>query len=106
MTIRKELLDKLIKDYKNPEDLLGENGLVKQPKHCLSAMDAELTHELGCEKSDKSYPKMITGTMEHHRKRSSQSTARFSCRFCVTARRISSRRLLKSISADSMVLTI
>ncbi len=27
MTIRKELLDELIKDYQNPEDLLGENGL-------------------------------------------------------------------------------
>lgn len=30
MTIRKEILDELIKDYKNPEDLLGENGLLKQ----------------------------------------------------------------------------
>ncbi len=30
MTIREELLDQLIKDYQNPEDLLGENGLLKQ----------------------------------------------------------------------------
>ncbi len=30
MTIRKEVLDELIKEYKNPEDLLGENGLLKQ----------------------------------------------------------------------------
>jgi len=30
MTIRKEILDELIRDYKNPEDLLGENGLLKQ----------------------------------------------------------------------------
>ncbi len=30
MTIRKEVLDELIKGYKNPEDLLGENGLLKQ----------------------------------------------------------------------------
>jgi hypothetical protein len=29
MTIRKEVLDELIKDYKNSEDLLGENGLLK-----------------------------------------------------------------------------
>jgi hypothetical protein len=25
MTIRKEILDELLRDYKNPEDLLGEN---------------------------------------------------------------------------------
>ncbi len=30
MTIRKEILDELIRDYKNPEDLLGENGILKQ----------------------------------------------------------------------------
>ncbi len=30
MTIRKEILDELIRDYKNLEDLLGENGLLKQ----------------------------------------------------------------------------
>lgn len=35
MTIRKELLDELIKDYKNPEDLIGENGILKQlTNHC------------------------------------------------------------------------
>lgn len=30
MPISKEILDELIKDYKNPEDLLGEQGLLKQ----------------------------------------------------------------------------
>jgi len=30
MTIKKEILDELIKDYRNPEDLLGEDGLLKQ----------------------------------------------------------------------------
>ena len=29
MEIKKELLDELIKDYKNPEDLIGETGLLK-----------------------------------------------------------------------------
>ncbi len=45
MTIRKEILDELIRDYKNPEDLLGENGLLKQLTKALSerAMNAELT---------------------------------------------------------------
>ncbi len=40
MTIRKEILDELIRDYKNPEDLLGENGLLKQlTKALLDASD-------------------------------------------------------------------
>jgi len=45
--INKEVLDALIKDYKNPEDLLGENGLLKQLTKALleRAMEAELTHE-------------------------------------------------------------
>lgn len=56
MTIRKELLDELIKDYKNPEDLIGENGILKQLTKALleRAMEAELTHELGFDKHDKS----------------------------------------------------
>ncbi len=47
MTIKKEIVDEPIKDYKNPEDLLGENGLLKQLTKQLSerAMAAELTHQ-------------------------------------------------------------
>ena len=56
MEIRKEILDELIKDYQNPEDLLGESGLLKQLTKALleRAIAAELTHELGFEKHDKS----------------------------------------------------
>src|SRR5690242_3076098 len=56
MEIKKEILDELIKGYKNPEDLLGENGLLKQLTKALleRAMAAELTHELGYEKYTKS----------------------------------------------------
>ena len=52
MTIRDELLEELLKDYKNPEDLLGKNGLLKQLTKRLveKAMEAELTHHLGYEK--------------------------------------------------------
>jgi len=32
MTISKELLDELLKDCERPEDLLGETGLMKEPK--------------------------------------------------------------------------
>jgi putative transposase len=55
MTIRKEILDELIKDYKDPEDLLGESGLLKELTKALleRAMESELTHDLGYEKNDK-----------------------------------------------------
>jgi putative transposase len=54
MEIRKELLDELIKDYKKPEDLIGETGLLKQVTKALveRALGAELTHHLGYEKYD------------------------------------------------------
>jgi putative transposase len=52
MEIDKELLDKLLADYKGPEDLIGEQGLLKQLTKALveRAMNAELTHHLGYEK--------------------------------------------------------
>lgn len=55
MEIKPEILDQLIKGYKTPEDLIGENGLLKQLTKALleRAMAAELTHELGYEKHDK-----------------------------------------------------
>jgi putative transposase len=49
--IRQELVDELLKDYKNPADLIGPNGLLKELMGALinRAMDAELTHHLGYE---------------------------------------------------------
>jgi putative transposase len=54
MEINKEVLDELIKDYKKPEDLIGETGLLKQLTKALMerALSAELTHYLGYEKHD------------------------------------------------------
>jgi len=54
MEIKKEVLDELIKDYKRPEDLIGERGLLKQLTKALleRAMGAELTQHLGYEKYD------------------------------------------------------
>ncbi len=62
MEIKPEILDELIKGYKNPEDLLGENGLLKQLTKSLleRAMAAELTHELGYEKHDKAADKQTS----------------------------------------------
>jgi putative transposase len=52
MGIDKELIDKLLGDYKGPEDLIGEHGLLKELTRALveRAMHAELTHHLGYEK--------------------------------------------------------
>jgi putative transposase len=49
-----QLLDELLKDYKNPEDILGASGLLKQLTQAVveRALDAELTHHLGYAKHD------------------------------------------------------
>lgn len=49
MAIEKELLDRLLADYKRPEDLIGETGLLKQLTKALleRALEAELTEHLG-----------------------------------------------------------
>jgi len=54
MGIDKEVLDKLLASYQKPEDIIGENGLLKQLTKALveRAMEAELTTHLGYEKHD------------------------------------------------------
>jgi len=49
-----ELLDELMKNYKKPEDLIGDSGLLKQLTKALieRAMKAEMTAHLGYEKHD------------------------------------------------------
>lgn len=52
--IRQELLDELLSDYEKPEDLLGEEGLLKGLQKALMerAFGAELTDHLGYERGD------------------------------------------------------
>ena len=54
MAIDLKLIDKLLLDYKKPEDIIGENGLLKRfVKAVLErALNAELTHHLGYERHD------------------------------------------------------
>ena len=54
MALNDDLIDKLIEGYQKPEDLIGENGLLKQLTKRLieRAMKAELTHHLGYEKHE------------------------------------------------------
>ena len=46
------LVEELMKNYQKPEDIIGENGLLKQlTKQLLNkALDGEITHHLGYEK--------------------------------------------------------
>ena len=52
MPFTRTVLDEILKDYQKPEDLLGENGLLKQLTKALveRALSGELTHHLGYEK--------------------------------------------------------
>src|SRR5260370_41704059 len=54
MAIDKALLDQLLADYKKPEDIIGENGLLKQLTKAIleRALQAELTDHLRFEKHD------------------------------------------------------
>ena len=56
MAIRQELLEELLKDYKSPEDLLGQGGLLKELTKALveKALDGELRHHLGYPKHSSS----------------------------------------------------
>ena len=41
MALDKDLIDKLLGDYQKPEDLIGENGLLKQLTKALVERGAE-----------------------------------------------------------------
>lgn len=52
MAIRDEILEEILKEYKNPEDLIGKDGILKELTKRLieKAMESELTHHLGYDK--------------------------------------------------------
>jgi putative transposase len=54
MAIDLKLIDQLLADYKKPEDIIGENGLLKQLTKAVleRALQAELTEHVGYEKHD------------------------------------------------------
>jgi len=54
MAINQKIIDELLSEYKNPEDLLGDDGIFKQLKKALleRALNAELSDHLGYEKGD------------------------------------------------------
>jgi putative transposase len=56
MAIKTELIDEMLKNYQTPEDILGENGLLKQLTKAVleRALQAEMAHHLGYDKHDPS----------------------------------------------------
>ena len=56
MAVRDEVLEELMKDYRSPEDMLGENGIIKQLYKGLleKAMQGELKYHLGYKKHGQS----------------------------------------------------
>jgi putative transposase len=66
--IRPELLDELLKDYQQPDDLLGQDGLLQQLTKALveRALDGELTHHLGYEKHDSAGDNSGNSRRRHH----------------------------------------
>jgi putative transposase len=54
MTFRPELIDELLKDYRNPEDLMGKGGIFKQLTKALieRCLTAELDTHLKAEKAE------------------------------------------------------
>ncbi len=71
MTIPDDMLDALMKNYKNPGDLLGETGLLKQlTKQLLDrAMQAEITEHLGYEKNSSAGKKTSNARNGSYRKK-------------------------------------
>ena len=66
-----ELLDQLLANYTKPEDLTGEDGLLKQLKKALieRALGTELTEHLGYEKGDEPAGEAATAAMGQVRRR-------------------------------------
>lgn len=71
MTRQNELIDELLKSCKNPEDILGENGLLKQLTKVVveRALEGEMTNHLGYAKHS-SKGKQITNSRNGKTKKS------------------------------------
>ncbi len=53
MAVKDELIEQLMQNYEKPEDILGENGLLKELTKALleKALEGEMTNHLGYEKN-------------------------------------------------------
>jgi putative transposase len=71
MTFRPELLDELLKSYQNPEDLLGEGGILKQLTAALveRCLNAELDYQLEEERTEPAEPATSRNRRNGHSKK-------------------------------------
>jgi putative transposase len=70
MTIDNEILDRLLENYEKPEDLTGENGVLRQLTKALMerALEAEMATHLGYQKNDSAECRTATAATEKARK--------------------------------------
>jgi len=70
MAITDQLIDELLQDYKDPEDLLGEGGILKELTKRLveRALEAEMTTHIGYGKHDKTASKSNNYRNGHSKK--------------------------------------
>ena len=71
MTFRPELIDELLKEYRNPEDLMGEGGIFKQLTKALieRCLSAELDTHLAEEKAELEADSLAEGKAERPKNR-------------------------------------
>jgi len=68
--IKDELLDELLKDYSNPEDLIGPEGILTELKQRLISrvLDSELSTHLGYKKYEQKATKEKNARNGHSQK--------------------------------------
>jgi hypothetical protein len=97
--IRPELLDELLKDYQTPQDLLGENGIIKQLTKAMieRCLQAEMEGHLGYPKHGREARRTArTPAMAQVRKPSRANMASSSSPFRVTETAVLNRSWSKS----------
>jgi hypothetical protein len=98
MPITPELLDKLLKDYKSPDDMFGDDGLLQQLTKAVveRPLQGEMTHYLGYEKHAPEGKNSGNSRNGKSRKRFAPSAGKFRLMSRATATPASSRSSSKS----------
>jgi hypothetical protein len=103
-----ELIDALLGDYKKPEDLVGENGLLKQLTKALveRALQAEMTDHLGHSKNQLLPMRQATLAMDAVKRPSKAILVPYRSTFYATGLALSNRSSLPNIKHAGRDLTI
>jgi transposase-like protein len=92
MAVDQKLIDELLRDYKKPEDIIGENGPLKELTKAIleRALQAEMSDHLGYKKHDPVGTTGATRATARAERPCRASSARWSWRRCATASQRSS----------------